>query len=124
MKSSRILIAFAIVTAFFGCQFGRNRTVPDELLGVWKTSAPKYADRFFELKKDAVIFATGEGNVSVHAIVKIEQVREDKQILYTFYYTNQAGKEYKWSFYQDSANGGAIRFKNQKQIEWTKGGAG
>ncbi len=120
MKSRRILIAFAIVTAFFGCQSGGNRAVPDELLGVWKTSAPKYADRFFELKKDAVIFATGEGNVSVHAIVNIEQVREDKQILYTIYYTNQAGEEYKWSFYHDSANGGAIRFKNQKRIEWTK----
>ena len=45
------------------CQCGKKTAVPDDLIGVWETTAPTYADRFFEIKTDEVIFGTGEGKL-------------------------------------------------------------
>ncbi|MBW2039487.1 MAG: hypothetical protein JRI46_07830 [Deltaproteobacteria bacterium] len=122
MKVERVLVVLVILIIFFGCQCEKNRSVPNDLIGMWKTSAPKYADRLFEFKKDAVIFGTGEGNFDTYAItnIEIEKIREEKGILYTIYYENREGEEYKFSFYYYPENRGVIRFKNQKQIMWTK----
>ncbi len=122
MKSRRILVAFVTLVCLCGCRSVKNKTVPDELVGVWKTSAPNYADRYFELKKDAIIFGTGKGSASVNAILKVEEVREEKEkvVLYVIHYTNEGGKDYLLSFYYDPTDAGRIRFKNQMQIEWTR----
>jgi hypothetical protein len=122
MKSRRIFAAFVTLVYLCGCRSGKNKTVPDELVGVWKTSAPNYADRSFELKKDAIIFGTGEGKVSFNTILQVEEVREEKEkmVLYVIHYTGEGGNDYALSLYYDATNGGTIRFKNQMQIEWTK----
>ncbi len=124
MKSRRILAALVTLVCLFGCRSGKNKTVPDELLGVWKTSGPKHADRFFELKKDVIVFGTGGSSVTANSIFEVEEVREEKEkmVLYTIHYTNEKGGEYIFSFYYDPTNGGTIRFKNQMQIEWKKAG--
>ncbi|MFQ5897231.1 MAG: hypothetical protein ACE5JN_03200 [Candidatus Methylomirabilia bacterium] len=120
MKSSRIIVAVAILTTLSGCQFGQHTTVPDDLIGVWKTSAPKYADRFFEITKDTIIFGTGNGNTTVHPIWKIETARDSYDTLYTISYVALEGEVYNFSFYHALTGGGVIRFKNQKQMTWTK----
>ena len=119
MKLKRIFVAFAILAALFGCQSRKNTTVPDHLVGVWKTSAPKYADRNFEITKDRVIFAIGEGKVDIHPVENIEKIDKGKNILYTISYLIE-GQQYRFSLYYDPAHGGVIRFKNQKQITWRK----
>lgn len=124
MKSRKILAAIVAVVCFCGCRAGKSKTVPDELVGVWKTSARQYADRSFELRKDTILFGTGGSGVSVNPIVKVEQVREEKEnmVLYVIHYTGEGTSDYVLSFYYDAANGGTIRFKNQMQIEWKKAG--
>lgn len=84
--------------------------------------APTYADRFFEIKTDEVIFGTGEEKFDTYPItkIKIEKNREEHGTLYIICYKNTAGQEYKFSFYYDPANQGTIRFKNQKEMVWTK----
>jgi hypothetical protein len=121
MKYDCILLVLAIFVAFFGCQSKEPATVPDELLGVWETSAPKYENCFFELTKDTLIFTNRDiDNIDVNSILKIEKIHREKEILYTVHYENREGQEYKFPFYYDPLRGGAIRFKNQKQIEWRK----
>jgi len=39
------VIALALLLALAGCGPESSKTVPDDLIGVWKTSAPKYADK-------------------------------------------------------------------------------
>jgi hypothetical protein len=118
MKSKKIFLAFIILSIFLGCQ--KNRTVPEDLLGVWKTSAPKYADRSFEIKKDIIIFAIGEGKIDFYSITGVEKIREDDSILFTIFHENKEGQEFKLSFYHYPEKDGIIRFKNQKQIKWIK----
>lgn len=122
MNPTAILLAFALLATTLGCQSAKDNTVPNALVGVWKTSAQKYADRFFEITADRVIFAIGGGKTNSHPIAEIETLREETRILYTITYLSAEAKKYKFSFYYDPANGGVIRFKNQQRIAWAKEG--
>ncbi len=121
MKFKGFLVAATISVTFLGCQYRQLSSVPEELIGVWKTAERKYADRFFELKKDRIIFSTGGWGVSAHPIDRIEERREDGNLLYIIYYPNGPGDEIEFSFYYDPTQG-VIRFKNQEQFEWIKWG--
>jgi hypothetical protein len=122
MKSTWIVLALAIFISFFGCQSKKVSTFPDEVLGVWRTSAPKYQDCFVELAKNLIIFAnlTAIDNIQINCIQEIEEIRKGKRLLYIIHYEDAKGQEYKFPLYYDPSKGGVIRFKNQQQIEWTK----
>ena len=118
-QSKWVLAAFTIFAVSFGCQSGSTGAI-DDLVGVWKTPAPRYADRFFEFTKDYIIFGTGEGGTTAHTIKTVKEVREGKKILYTVYYENRGGQESTFSFYFDPDSGGVIAFKNQQEIAWAR----
>ncbi len=120
-RTKGLVLMLTLLTLIVGCQSRKDKNVPDALVGVWKTSTAKYADRFFEITKDVIIFGTGDGNSNLHLIDNIDTLREDQTILYTITYLNPEGQPYNFSFYYDPAHDGVIRFKNQKQIAWTKG---
>jgi len=119
MKSTGILVASVLLAFLSGCGPERTKTVPDELVGVWRTTAAKYADRFLELTKTTISFGTGGEDFYTRTVVAVEKTREDGNVLYTVYYTD-AEAEYKFAFYYEPASGGVIRHKNQKSIAWTK----
>ena len=120
MKAKTMFAALAILTTLFGCQPTKNTTLPDELVGVWKTSAPKYAERSLEFTKGSIILGSGKGNFDPHPIANIETIREGHSILYAISHLNSEGQEYTLAFYYDPADGGVIRLKNQKTIVWKK----
>lgn len=115
-------MAFIAFTCFFGCQSKDSTTVPGELVGVWKTSAPKYKGCYFELTQDSIIFA----NVPLSArtnnsISKIEKLHgSGKEIFYTIHYEDREGLGYKFSFFYDPSRGGTLRLKNQRGVVWGK----
>ena len=121
MKKTRF-IAILITLIVFGWQCGNNEVSLDDLMGVWKTSAPKYADRSFEITKERITFGIGEGNFEIYFIKKIyvKQFPQDNSRLYTIYYENSEGDENTFAFYYSLEKGGLIRLKNQRQIEWEK----
>ena len=122
MKVRRGLVVLIFFLALSAFQCGKNTTIPEDLIGVWKTMAPTYVDRSFEIKTDEVIFGTGEETFDTYPITKIKSEKDPREqgTLYTLYYKNIEGQEYGFSFYYDPANHGIIRFKNQKEMVWTK----
>jgi len=122
MKVEKVWIIIIYLMVLSVCQCGRKTTVPDDLIGVWETTAPTYADRFFEIKTDEIIFGTVEGSFDTYPItkIKIEKDPVEQKTLYIICYKNTAGQEYKFSFYYDPANQGTIRFKNQQEMVWAK----
>jgi hypothetical protein len=114
-----IIICLAGLTAF---QCRGKVTVPEELIGVWETTSPDYADRPFEIRTKEVIFGTGEDKFNTYPItkMKIEKDLKEQKTLYIICHKNTTGQEYKFSFYYDPTNQGTIRFKNQKEMVWTK----
>jgi len=123
MKSKPIIAALAIFAVLLGCESKGPQSIPPEMLGVWKTSEPKYEGCFFELRKDTILFANKADLESfvIHRISKIEITtpRAEKH-LYTVYYEGSEGQKYEFSFYYDPSDGGSIRFKNQITIKWGK----
>lgn len=113
------LLAATCLVLLMGCE-PKNRSLPDDLIGVWKTSHPKYADRFLLLGEDLIIFGTGARSVSAHPITKFAKVPQVSGFLYTITYTNEDGQEYRLSFVHDLEHGGVIWFKNQKDILWKR----
>jgi hypothetical protein len=96
--------------------------VPENLIGVWGTSNPTYADRTFEITKNEVIFQTGEQTFDTYSIksIEMEKVHRGEDDLYTINYENKEGLKYQFSFYYNPAGQGVIRYKNQMQMAWTK----
>ena len=94
MQPSRLklrsgLLAFTICISLVCCQLGRS-TVPDALVGVWKTSAPRYRNSYFELTKSLIIFGSGRffDYMDVNFIVKVQEKPKQTHILYTIHYEN------------------------------------
>ena len=122
MKVERLSLIIICLIGLSAFQCGGRGAVPEDLIGVWETTDPDYADRPFEIKTDEVIFGTGEESFDTYPItkIKIEKDPVEQKTLYIICYKNIAGQEYKFSFYYDPANQGTIRFKNQKEMVWTK----
>ncbi len=64
LRTKEIFILVALCATFLGCSFHRVVSMPEDLIGVWKTAEKKYADRYFELNADRVIFSTGGWGVT------------------------------------------------------------
>ncbi len=122
MKHKWIIISvfILIIVSIFIFYPKEDDGFPDSLIGRWTTSEPRYKDRFFELSKVTFTYGLGEDKIDVHFISSIEKSVQDNNTLYTINYHNIDGIEYTRSFYYYPANGGVIKFKNQKGIKWTK----
>jgi hypothetical protein len=123
VKVEKILaLFFLLMIPFFGFQCGGTPTVPENLIGVWGTSDPTYADRTFEITGNEVIFQTGERTFDTYRInkIEVEKVAGKQNLLYIFHYKSKEGLKYKFSFYYDPKGKGEIRYKNQSHILWTK----
>ena len=122
MKHKWIIISvfILIIVSIFIFYLKENEDFPDSLIGRWTTSEPRYKDRFFELSKTTFTYGLGGDKKDVCVISSIEKSVQDNNTLYTINYHNIDGLEYTRSFYYYPANGGVIKFKNQKDIKWTK----
>jgi hypothetical protein len=120
MTPRRIVSAMALLATLAACQAQKENSVPDHLLGVWSTSAPRYADRYIEIRNDMIIFGTGGDAFELHVLAELNEAREGEAILYTISHLNHFGQPYTLSFYYEPTSDGIIRFKNQREIAWTK----
>ena len=123
MKVEKVLVGLLIfLTVILGCDSKKIAVVPENFIGVWGTSDPTYADRTFEITRNEVIFQIGEQDFNTYSIksVKMEKTSGEEGSLYTINYTNKEGQKYEFSFYYNQSGQGEIRYKNQRQMAWTK----
>jgi hypothetical protein len=122
MRIQGIFLTLAILSSLIGCLSGGAEGVPTELIGVWKTSAPKYKDCTIELTKDYIIFINSHvaAHIDTNFVLKMKRVRERGHFLCTIRYENIREQKYNFSFYYDPAKGGVLRLKNQIDVKWKK----
>ena len=119
-KKPVILLAALIVFAAQSCM--QTSQIPDNLIGVWKTTDSEYTGTFFELKTDKIIIGKRGGEVDSYAIKKIkkEQVKGSEELYFIITYMDLGEKEYKFPLYFNPADGGTIKWANRPKIIWTK----
>lgn len=90
--------------------------VPNYLIGTWRTAAPAYLDRTFQIKKTYVVFRLPNQTRSY----QIEGVSTKEDSSGTSIVLTYTGPDdsYPFSFmYRD----GVVRFSNQDNMEWRQG---
>jgi hypothetical protein len=122
MRIACIFLTLATSVSILGCQSRGSEDIPKELIGVWKTSAPKYRNCSIELTRDYIVFTNSHvaAYVDTNFVLGIKRAPEKGRFSCTILYENIHGQRYKLPFYYDPAEGGAIRLKNQADVEWRK----
>lgn len=111
-----VIVFLSILFSFVGCQ--KNITVPQHLIGVWKTSAPKYEDRYLKITEDSLIYGTGNNEEVSHTIEKIHVKQEDGETIYTFHYRDMEGEKWSLTLIYSPVSG-TIQLKNRNDT-WEK----
>jgi len=70
-----------------------DKTLPPQLVGVWRTSAPAYVDRALEFTATSVIFHTGGSDLSVHRIRRINRTQQGSLVVYRLEYRDRDNTE-------------------------------
>ena len=113
------IFALTLLSAFIWFP-KQNIRFPENLIGTWTTSEEKYIDRFFELTPTTVIYGIGDKKTNIYNISNMKKDVQNNTELFTIEYHNSDGVQYTQSFFYDATNGGVIKFKNHKYIQWTK----
>ena len=122
MKRKIILAIFITLAVFSANGCGEKAAIPDELIGEWQTSEPKYEGCNFEVTELTVAFKpkSAETYSNIITNVKREENPNEEHVLYTIFYKMESGKIYQLSLNYYPEDNGVIRFKNQIEIVWTK----
>jgi len=118
MNLKLVILILGILVAF-GCQAEKQASLPDYLVGTWKTKDSKYAGLYFQIENDRIIFSKADGSVDSYTISRFENSGTDK-IVSTLLYLDGEGQQLKFAFYYQPKDAGKIRFKHQIDILWTK----
>ena len=111
-------ILLLILILLVGCE--REVVVPQHLIGVWKTSAPKYADRWIKINERTVIYGIGKSEIASYAIDRIDMKKgEDRATVYTFYLVDAEGGKDTLALTYAPHSGGTFRIENSEGI-WKK----
>ena len=115
-----MILLFTII--LFGCQEKKLLLVPDELVGLWKTTESRYADRSFEFTHSALIFGIGEEEFERYTIdyLKMKRSRDGKSTIYTIFYHDEEGEQYILTLYYYPENNGVLKVKYQEHIVWKR----
>ena len=74
------------------CSAPPPEELPAELLTVWRTQAPGYEDRAFELRDGWVVFGTGRYSNDIHQIQSVHSESVPGGIRYTIEYRAEDGE--------------------------------
>jgi hypothetical protein len=93
--------------------------VPGNLIGEWHSSDPAYAERSLEIDPVSINFGTGNGTVSTGFIKNVKASEDGGRTLYTIRYSVD-DTDATVSFFYESGKPDTIRFKNQREVVWTR----
>jgi hypothetical protein len=116
IKLSTVFVFLSILFYFAGCQ--KSVPVPQHLIGVWKTAAPQYEDRYLKITEDSLTYGIGNGEEVSHSIDKIDVEQENGETIYTFHYKDTEGEKWDLTLIY-SPVAGTIKLKHKNDI-WEK----
>ena len=124
MKTRWIVLAGLVLLFGLGCSSNEIDALPQELLGEWETTEPKFEGFTFQLTQDMITFVdtNADDGVETYMIQKRTKGVDQKlkKDIYTVHYKNKEDLELKFALFYDAAGGGRVFLKNQKGFFWTR----
>jgi hypothetical protein len=93
IKLGTLYVFVIIFLSLLGCE--KNIPVPQHLIGEWKTSSPRYADRYLKIAEHLLVFGIGDGEELSQDIEEVTAEEENGETIYTIRYKDLEGE--KWS---------------------------
>jgi hypothetical protein len=115
---SVVLLALLALVLYTSLAPERAGEIPDEILGSWRTTDPRYAETVLDIGKTTLVFGTADSGSTSHTIERVEQEDLDLAQLYTVHYRDEGGLNELSFFYIPIDN--VIRFKNQRSLTWKR----
>jgi hypothetical protein len=120
LKSFLAISAIFLGLALLVTRPGHNMYVPDDMIGQWTTSSPKYSDRYFELSKVSVVFGTGGDSIATNFVTQVEERVKNGTTETIIEYKNTKGESGRLCLFWEPSENGRIRLKNQEEIVWRR----
>ena len=123
LRIALVVAAIALsVLLFVLARPGKPAPLPEEVLGEWRTDAPKYKDQFFVLHKDAILlgFNKRTDEWASQPILGVKERKEKEGVVYEVTYRDDNGEEQVWEFRLDADAPATICFPSQPNIKWKR----
>jgi hypothetical protein len=120
---SLLIGVFVVLLTLCGCtrtQTESQNHIPDELVGYWRTDAPRYEKRFLKLERDYVTIGMDKDDVAT--VQRVREVRTESKsgkTIYTISSINAEGPDVLGLEF-DPANGGSIEIRHMQGIVWRR----
>jgi hypothetical protein len=98
----------------------KTTDMPQTLIGVWATDSPRYAKRFIKLDKKLLTMELGEFGTTIYTIKELKRRMDGNQESFELVYGQNNEPDQSLHFEYDSADGGTIKIRNQKDVVWTR----
>jgi hypothetical protein len=115
--SDRSYVYIKILISFFLVGCAQLVVVPPHLMGIWKTSSPRYEDRYLKFAEKTLTYGIGNGEEISHNIDRIDVNDENGAQEYTFHYKDEYGE--KWTLVVTYRPNGTLQLQHGKEI-WMK----
>jgi hypothetical protein len=117
----RIFHLVVILVCVAGYQLLRSNSPPQELIGMWTTSDPRYAGIWLEISERHVALHKGVETISSGRIISIETSRQNELRSCSIAYTSSFGTpDVLLLLYYQQHNRHVLYFKNEPDILWVK----
>jgi len=113
-------VVCVLIGALLGCE-DASEELPSDLVGVWRTSAPGYGDRYLEIKSSWVVFGAGSHGSKMHSIAHVVSEEAERGArLYRIRYEVDTDEYLELELVHSPGPKPLLRMKNRRET-WTRG---
>ncbi|MFO0774685.1 MAG: hypothetical protein U0172_08485 [Nitrospiraceae bacterium] len=126
IQNRRCGAAIAAVLFLISACRQSSAPLPEGLEGIWRTTAPGYADDLLQITPTTITFRSTRPDGpsgAAYPIDRVEHRTEAGRNIYTIVYVDEAREESHLAVAVDAADPGTIVFVNQAHLRWSKQGA-
>jgi hypothetical protein len=98
----------------------KTTDMPQALIGIWATDSPRYEGRFIKLDNNLLTMDLGEFGTTIYPIKELKRRVDGNQEYFVLVYGQNNEPEQILHFDYNSAEGGTIKIRNQKDVVWTR----
>jgi hypothetical protein len=120
LRKIEFALAIFSLAAMAGCRTIQLKTVPDNLVGVWRTDTPKYSGRSLELTPELLIINTGPDERTFYGVLAVDEELRSKNTFYSIHYVSDEREVFQLSFFYAPQKRGTIQFEHQPEVVWTR----